>query len=156
MAAVEVLATGEKFLKHGLRGAGPVIEDLISDATNEIHMLAYVVTPHARRIVDLLEVALERGVKVTVVINKLAAQSPTVVSRLNRLSKAHKYFIVADFDTPKADLHAKVVVADRKRAVVGSANFSFGGMTKNYEVGVRFEGREAWKLSKLIDSLSGA
>ena len=156
MTVVEVLTTGEKFLKHGLRGTGPVIEDLISGANNEIHMLAYVVTPHAKRIIDLLECSLERGVKVTIVINKLATQNQTVILRLNRLSKTYKYFRLVDFNTPKADLHAKVVIADRKHAVVGSANFSFGGMTKNYEVGVRFEGKEAWKLSKLIDLLSAS
>ena len=156
MAAIEVLATGQKFLKHGLRGTGPVIEDLISGATDEIHMLAYIVTPHAKHVLDLLEAALERGVRITIVANRLTGQSPAVVSRFKRLSKAYRYFHVADFDMPKGELHAKVIVADRKRAVVGSANFSFGGMTKNYEIGVRLEGREAWKLSKLIDSLAGA
>ena len=154
MSTVEVLATGQKFLKHGLRGTGPVIEDLISDATDEVHMLAYVITPHAKHVLDLLEAALERGVRVTIVVNKLAGQNPTVVERFKGLSKTHRYFRVADFDTPKIDLHAKVIVVDRKRAVVGSANLSFGGMTKNHEIGVSFEGKEAWKLSKIIDSLT--
>ena len=50
-------------------------------------------------------------------------------------------------------LHAKVIVVDRKGAVIGSANFSWGGMVANYEVGVLIDGYEAWKMAKLIDEL---
>lgn len=154
MTSVDILATGAKFLKHGLQGTGQVIEETIASATNEIHMMAYVITPHAGHMFDLLENALEGGVKVTIVVNKLAEQHESTKAWLLRMSKTHAHFRVADFHPARGDLHAKVIVADRMRAVIGSANFSFGGMANNYEIGVRFEGEEAWTVSKLIDSLA--
>lgn len=54
----------------------------------------------------------------------------------------------------KQMLHAKVVVVDRKKAVLGSANFSWGGMAAHYEIGVLLEGDEAWTLSKLVDDVA--
>lgn len=154
MTKIDVLATGTKFTKHGVRGTGPVVEELIASASNELHMMAYVITPHARRILRLIEEALEGGVKVTIVANRLEEQDERVQARLRRLSKAHRHLHVADFRLLRGELHAKVVVADRMRAVIGSANFSFGGMANNYEIGVRIEGKEAWQISKLIDSLA--
>ena len=154
MTKIDLLATGAKFLKHGLQGTGPMIEETIASATNEIHMMAYVITPHARHVLRLLEEALESGVKVTIVVNRLAEQDERTQARLRRMLKAYRHLRVVDFQLPRGELHAKVIVADRRRAVIGSANFSFGGMANNYEIGVRIDGKEAWKVSKLIDSLA--
>lgn len=54
----------------------------------------------------------------------------------------------------KQILHAKVVVVDRKKAILGSANFSWGGMAAHYEIGIFLEGDEAWTLSKLVDNVA--
>jgi phosphatidylserine/phosphatidylglycerophosphate/cardiolipin synthase-like enzyme len=51
-------------------------------------------------------------------------------------------------------LHAKVIVADRKKAILGSANFSWGGMSSHYEIGVLLEGKDAWTLSELVDEIA--
>ena len=64
------------------------------------------------------------------------------------------YFKLVDFNRREKTLHAKVVVIDREKAVLGSANFSWGGMSGNYEIGVLLEGREAWTLSKLVDDVA--
>jgi phosphatidylserine/phosphatidylglycerophosphate/cardiolipin synthase-like enzyme len=54
----------------------------------------------------------------------------------------------------KKILHAKVIVVDREKAVVGSANFSYGGMASHYEVGVYVDGDEAETLAKMIESVA--
>lgn len=51
-------------------------------------------------------------------------------------------------------LHAKVIVADRKKAILGSANFSWGGMSSHYEIGVLIEGKDARTLSELVDEIA--
>lgn len=153
VSSVQILATGAKFLHHNLQGTGPAIEDIISEAKNEIHILAYVITTRANRMLKLLNESLDRGVKVTIVVNKLDEQHKSTRTMLERMSKKHKYLNVTSFEPPNGDMHAKVIIADRNRAVIGSANFSLGGMRKNYEIGVKIEGAAAWQLSKLIDSL---
>ncbi|MDA7953116.1 MAG: phospholipase D family protein [Nitrosopumilus sp.] len=154
MTKADVLATGEISLKHGFQGTGPAIEELIIEADTEIHILAYMMTSHARQILKLLEDSLERGVAVTIVLNKLHEQSPDIRMKLDKMSEVYRRLHVADFSMPEGDMHAKVIVADRSCAVIGSANFTFGGMTRNYEIGVRIEGKEAGRLSALIDSLA--
>ncbi len=49
-------------------------------------------------------------------------------------------------------LHAKVFVADKTMALVTSANFTNGGLWKNYEYGVVIEGEEAVKT--ILDDIS--
>jgi len=39
-------------------------------------------------------------------------------------------------------LHAKVMVVDYKHTLIGSANLTFGGMVKNYELGVLIDSPE--------------
>lgn len=154
MTKVELLATGQKFLKHGLRGTEPAVEEIIRSATEEIHVLAYMITSHAWRMLRLLEESLDVGIAATIVINRLHSQRPAIVARLKRLETKYHHLRVVNFIPDGGDLHAKVIVADRRRAVIGSANLTFGGMARNYEVGVMIDGREAWKLSKIIDSLA--
>lgn len=154
MNEVRFLATGQKFIKEGVRGTEPVIEELIKDAEKEIQILAYVISQHAKKMLELLENALSRGVRVTLVINNFQSQEREIRDRLSSLSREFEHMKVVSFeDQDGGELHAKVLVMDRKKAVIGSANFSWHGMKKNYEVGVIVEGESVWKLAKLIDDL---
>ena len=48
MNKVRVLATGPEFLKYGIRGTGPVIEEMIKNSEKEIQIMAYIIShmPH--------------------------------------------------------------------------------------------------------------
>jgi cardiolipin synthase len=152
MNRVQFLATGPKLLKAGVRAIEPVIEELIQQAECEIHIVAYMFTTQALHILDLLEKAAERGIKITIVINRLASQEEQVRARLEFLNHKFHYVRLVNFsDISGGQLHAKIVAVDRKRAVIGSANLSKGGMVTNYEIGVLIEGESVWKLAQLID-----
>ena len=60
--------------------------------------------------------------------------------------------------SPKKILHAKVIVVDEYRdtakAIVGSANFSWGGLANHYEVGTYVEGEQAKTLGQMILSVA--
>lgn len=78
-----------------------------------------------------------------------------VRSRLAALSAEYSWVTVVDFTyTTGNQIHAKVVVVDRRKAVVGSANFSWRGMYGNYEIGVLIRNKPAWTLGKIVDRLS--
>ncbi len=150
---VEILATGQELIEGGTRAFEPVIEETIKGAKKEVQVLAYVFTPHAGRILDLLENVSERGIAVTLVLNSIGSQDKSVRLQLGRIAK-FQHVRIYDFAGKEGkQLHAKVIVADRNRALVGSANLSWGGMFGNYEVGVFLEGHAAWKLAGLIDTL---
>ena len=64
-------------------------------------------------------------------------------------------FVLADFEKPDLGyLHAKVMVADREKMIIGSANLSAGGQKNNYEMGVLIEGEEAWKVADVIEQIA--
>jgi len=154
MNKVQILATGSEFLKGGVRGTGPVIEEMIKSSEKEIQIMAYVISLHASKFLDYLEEALQKEVKMTIILNRLDEQDEKIKKKIKKMERQYRKLKVINFTDPLGgDLHAKVIVVDRKKAVIGSANFSWHGMSHNYEVGVQIEGDSAWKLGKLIDDL---
>jgi len=152
---IEILATGPELLKKGIRGIEPVMEELIADAVSEVQILVYVFTPQAIHVLNLIRKAAERGVRVTMVVNSLESQHEEIRRELGLLASRYPHMKIISFmGSGNRQLHAKIIVADRKKAVVGSANFSWGGMYANYEVGLLVEGEIAWKLADIVDSLS--
>jgi phosphatidylserine/phosphatidylglycerophosphate/cardiolipin synthase-like enzyme len=155
MTEVEILATGQELISKGVRGFEPVMEETVRSAAKEIQVLAYLMTRNASNFVDLLESAADRGIKVTLVVNRLQEQDSLIRERLARISARHPHFRVMNFSDRKGrQLHAKIIVVDRKKALVGSANFSWGGMFSNYEIGLLIQGRPAWKLASVVDRMT--
>lgn len=53
-------------------------------------------------------------------------------------------------------LHAKVIVADSETALIGSANFTAGGLRNNIELGVRLTGPLTAQIEQLLTRLTQA
>ncbi|HXG23887.1 MAG TPA: phospholipase D-like domain-containing protein [Chthonomonadales bacterium] len=69
---------------------------------------------------------------------------------------AYKHALIVDFALAGYGLlHAKVIVIDRRQAIVGSANLTAGGLGKNHEIAVLVEGEVAWEIASLIDRMVG-
>lgn len=152
---VTILATGERFIGKGIRAVEPVIEELILGARREVHIASYLFGSGAEGIFRLLERSLESGVSALIVVNRLENQPVEIRDWLSSLRTRFRQARVAEFGTsPGRALHAKAVVADRSRAVVGSANLTWGGLVGNYEIGVLVEGAPAWQVASLIDRLA--
>jgi cardiolipin synthase len=154
MSEPRIVVTGPELLARGHRGVEPLVQELIETAKQEVQLVAYVLTPSAQRILDLLGDAAERGVRVSMIVNRLEDHEERVRRWLKEAGSRWKMFRVFDFSSPdRRELHAKVCISDRRRAVVGSANFSWGGLVSNYEVGVELEGHAAWRLAEVVDEL---
>ena len=118
-------------------------------------MLAYAISTEGMRVVDLLEDGLRRGVRVSLVVNKMHRQDGSVEDALLTLNRRYNRLVLASFTDPSGwDLHAKVLVADREAAIIGSANMSRRGMAENIEIGVLIRDRSCWKLAEMIDGLA--
>jgi len=154
MIDVQILATGPEFLKRGFRGTKPVIEKLVRDAETEIKIFAYKLGPDMD-LWELIEEKLqqENPVDITIILN-VNEQTSVVQDKLydlhKKFGKDGGKFHLIDFEKIEgALLHAKVLVVDRKKVVIGSANFSWGGMVNHYELGVLIEGQPAWDIANL-------
>lgn len=53
----------------------------------------------------------------------------------------------------KTLMHAKTIVADRQRALIGSANFTAGGFHRNIELGVEVGGSVPAEVVRLVERL---
>ncbi len=148
-----LLVTGRHFGRSGLRGIMPVMQELAAGAKREIQVLAYVMTESARPLLGMIEQALERGVHVTIVLNVIPGQPPALHSDLRRLASFGHARIRYFADSEGSQLHAKALIADREFAVLGSANYTWGGLVSNHELGVLLKGRAAWELGELADRL---
>mgnify|MGYP001083203706 CR=1 FL=1 len=155
MTKIEIVATGPDLIEKGIRGIEPVLEEVVMGAKNEIHMMVYMFTSGALHILNLIENAAERGIRLTMVANDLQSQDARILSKLKEIGGRFPHAKIFDFTDPeKRQLHAKIIVADRRIALVGSANLSWGGMYSNYEIGLLIEGEPAWKLAEIVDTLS--
>jgi len=158
MTDVTIVATGTEFVNKGLRRTQPVIQDMIKNANKSIHILNYSFGPDAEGLWDMLDDILGKGKHVTIVVNdlsKLDDDNPhekKVKERLSELNNkfGKRNFVLADFKKQDGHMHAKVIVADRNKMIIGSANLSKGGLKNHYEMGVLIEGEEAGMVAKII------
>jgi cardiolipin synthase len=155
MTDFEFVVTGPKITKYGNRATAPVIEEIIRDAKSEIQMVAYLIGPSAVNMLKLLKASAERGITLTIIINDLEKQNKKIVTFLKKLQEKSPHCRVIDFKNLNTEqIHAKILIVDRKVALLGSANYSWGGMYDNYEIGVLLKGKPVWNLSNMVDSLS--
>lgn len=154
MTTIEILSTNPDILKLGIRSTEPTMLDLINDARDEIQILSYAVTNGADKILHALERALSRGVKVNFVMNSKEEMDEGVAMSLRSLIQNYKYCKMYIFGyNGTQDLHAKIMVSDREKAIVGSSNLTARGLTWNLEIGFLIEDEIVWKLSEIIDRI---
>jgi len=151
---VSVLVTGLGWMRKGVRSIWSVTEDMVTNASDEIQIVIYLVTTGANDFLELLKRSLQRGIRVTFIVNSLSSQPESVREQLDRLARDSRNFFLLDFTEKEREaLHAKVIVVDREVAFIGSSNLTWGGLTLNHEIGVRIEGPTAKKIAELVDCL---
>lgn len=164
----QVVWTGPKVEGSFLRSTREVVRELIRGARNELLVIGYWIAARdegegiIEEVIELVGEAVHRGVSVRVIIDErertdgrdnrqvLLAAWPSEVS----------FPQIFTWRLPASDrhlkLHAKVLVADRKDALVTSANLTFYAMDRNMEMGVRVVGAPASSIAdhfhRLIDA----
>ena len=102
----------------------------------------------------------ERDVSIIVNDDQKGSCTKTAKIRLRELRKrfpsrfSYQLFNSKSKATLGKLLHAKLVVVDRKTALVGSANISKGALVSNYEIMLKVSGSVASEISLMLDELS--
>ena len=154
MNKIKVAVTGPELMIRGTRGFESLLEEIISSAQKEITIISYLITDASLRVIRLLKEAIERGIKVNIIVNSVDTVDENVKRFLNEIQQRYPYSFCLVYFKEKtgANLHAKAVIVDRKKVLIGSANLSWGGMVGNYELGALIEdGETAWLISKIAD-----
>ena len=146
----KILVTGDKFVGGGFRSIEAVTEEIITSTKNELLIASFILT--SDKIIDLVEEIATRAVKVTLILNRLDDQPASMRNRILRLLRIFPTIRVVDFFMRTGNqLHAKVIVSDRNKAIVGSANLTWSGMVQNYEVALFVTGRVAADIAELFE-----
>lgn len=155
MNEVQVLVTGLAWMGGGMRSIARVLDELLASANDEVMVTAYTVGSTSEHIFGWLENLLARGIKVRMVVNHLERQIPEVVNALKTLASQYPHFHLYSFESEEenTDLHAKIIVVDRKKALTGSANISHRGWIANHELALLVDGRPAGDIALAIERL---
>lgn len=101
--------------------------------------------------------ALHRGVQVTIIGHQLhdlgSAQSQAIESLRQEAERSQQHFSAYSANHQSGLLHAKLVIADRERVVLGSANMTGHGLNLNFEVGVTLGNPQAKQVAQIYDQL---
>lgn len=154
--ALKIAVTGTAWMGGGIGSVQSAIEELLSGADEEILIAIYEITAGANKFLDNLRNCLARGIRVTFIINRYFDKPLCIRKKLESLNNIFPYFELRNFE-PEAksdDLHAKLIVVDRSRALVGSANLTWNGLIGNHELAVVVYGKDASKIAELFDKLS--
>jgi cardiolipin synthase len=145
---IELVATGDKWIGNGIRSFNSRIIEIISESKKHLLMTAYSISEPL--IVKKIEERLEKGVSVEMYVN-YDEKNLRLFWELKDLEKKYPYFKIKIIKG--AVLHAKIIVSDRKKVLMGSANLTYSGMLKNYEMGLEIENTEI--SQKIIEMLRG-
>lgn len=141
VASARVVVTGREWVGGSLGGVETALLDLVAGAEREVLATVYCFGSSVDPMLDALEGRLSAGIRVGLVVNDLPGQPADVRSRIERFGARYPHLRVKSFPGGAGDaLHAKVVIADRRRTLIGSANLSRGGFVGNHEMGVVVEG----------------
>jgi cardiolipin synthase len=153
---VTIVVTGLAWMGRGIRSIDSTIEEMLTSASDEIQVAAYMITTGAGEFFQLITDRLSRGVRVTLILNRFRNQPMEIQTITAQLVRRFPHFNLLEFH-PKdenEDLHAKLLVIDRSKALVGSPNLSWKGLVLNHELAVIVAGPAAARIGSLIDTLA--
>jgi cardiolipin synthase A/B len=113
-----------------------VVADLIAEARREILLASYATIP-SENIRRALTAAADRGVKITLLLER-SADNPNFTGHGDPFPgiTARRLAWPAHERPVGAAMHAKVLVVDRRTALVGSANLTGHALERNLECGL--------------------
>lgn len=160
---IDLVWTGPPSSEVPTRRTDQILLKLIEDSVSELLIVSFAVH-EGQRWIGALVAAVERGVKVTFVV-ETAASGKVTKDGLNVLgSELLAKINVLTWDLTKrpldphgkiGTLHAKCAVADRRMALISSANLTEFALTLNMELGVTIEsGVHPLRIAALFDDLN--
>jgi hypothetical protein len=154
-AAAALVWTGPDVHLSRARPTRPMVLELLGSARQRVLVAGYEFDHGAVIFEPLHRAMVEHGVKVDVYLDIRAAISPKTAIDSYLAIQAHRflkrnwpfgpplpalyYFPAGVAHGSHRSMHAKCVVVDGAHVLVGSANFTRRGHTRNVEVGVRLE-----------------
>jgi phosphatidylserine/phosphatidylglycerophosphate/cardiolipin synthase-like enzyme len=138
-----------------VRKTRPVIQELISSATQSILLTGYSISDHFEEMLKLIERKSKQGVLVELFVNKY----DSIKMVLSDIKHTNRRFLrtfeySGKSDDKMAALHAKTIVVDDEKTLISSANLSYHGLEGNIEIGALIKSKtKAMQVHSVFDDL---
>ena len=132
-----------------------VIREMLRGARDEIILVGYRV--NSEDVLDQLHEAAKRKVTLCLICSRREGDAKALLS--DWPAGVPSPTVYEDKEQAETSLmHIKCLLVDRQNLLVTSANFTFSGMKKNFELGIHTEGSAAHEAHKVLHDLiaSGA
>lgn len=151
---VWIVTSGELLTAPGVRSLNSALMGIMSKTEKKFLMAVYVLRSEPAVFWNNLKKMAEDGVDIKIIMDGKVNQDPRAVSLLKELADKYGNFRWKTYHTGEESLHAKLVISDSYRVIIGSANITHPGLFSNHEIGVLLENRElAWTCEKLFMKL---
>ena len=152
--SVDVAWTGPQSTLRTSRLTAAVVGELVDTAEHEVLLVSYAAHPTAQ-LLEALQRASGRGVAVTLVLERRTDnRAYTFTGEAFPGLDATRWVWPAAHRPPGAALHAKIIVVDRRIALVGSANLTGRAFEINLECGILLrDGMHPKAIHRHIDLL---
>lgn len=143
------MVTGDRWIGLEAKSIFYQINAMIGSARENLLIVSY--TFSSEEIINAVSDAMRRGVNVDIYINQETenTDSQRIKKGIERLDGKGSVFKIHKINC--GTLHTKIITADERFILIGSANPTFSGMFKNYEIAVYFENPEiARKIRKMM------
>lgn len=108
------------------------LQKLIDDAGSSINIEVFVLSDY--EIINALSYAVKRGVKVKVILDKEMDINHKSVKTIRNKGMEVKWYLSDESVAEK--MHMKSAIFDKKKVILGSANFSYHGLKINHECSI--------------------
>jgi len=138
--AVQVVWTGPASEIQTSRLTAPAVTELVDSAADELLLVSFA-SHDEPRLVGALQVAIARGVDLTILLER-PEDNPAYTGPRQAFAglPARRWIWPRLHRLPGAALHAKILVVDRRAALLGSANLTGRALDANLECGVLLQG----------------
>ena len=129
------------------------VKYLIESAEQEIFIVGYTFSfkeESVRELLKSIERSVERNCRVNIIVNDVENNFKEIMNNWKKASyQLNVYHWVGSSLSDYTSLHAKLIIADQRKVLLTSANFSYHGFHKNIETGVLVDNpkfsRDIWK-----------
>lgn len=138
------------------RSLASLIKHGITKAKEELFLVSpFLDLAGAELLAGSLQGAWRRGVQVHLISHGPSPNTEAVISVYRNAAPNIRIFYAPTIETGEKYLllHAKLVIADEKFAVLGSANLTSYGLGTHLEIGLGLEGPVVLQLRKLVDTV---
>ena len=153
---IRVVVSGSSWMGNGFGSIESALHDIFTLADDEVIIVAFTVSGAIQAFFQEIVQLLEHSVRIRMLINRYDEQHESERATLSKLQQRYPgLFRLFSFvpDQQEADLHAKIILVDRRYALVGSANLSLRGLMDNHELALWVEGDALADITRAVDLL---